>query len=467
MTLDEIKNLIQQGESNTLEFKRSTSKLDEAAKTLCSFLNQQGGYVIFGVEDKGNIVGQDISDHTHQEIATTLQKFEPHAPIEVVYVPLDHNHKTLVILHASPGFAMRPYAYKGRAYRRLQSSTSQMPQEQYQQLLLEKMQHNQRWESLPGTHVTIEQLDREEIMRTIKKGVDSGRIDPDLNTESLPEALSGMGLMEGSTLFNAAVVLFGTQLKTHYPQCKIRLARFKGTEKNEFIDNKQVTGHAFKLLEEASAFIQRHSLVVSTFKYDQLERVDEPSYPPTAIREALINALIHRDYTIRGGAISVAMYDDRLEIWSDGTLSTDMSFENLWVRHLSKPRNALIADIFYIRKLFEEWGRGTLKIIEQCREMGHPDPEFFQEAGAFCVRLWSKHYEQYRHPLSERQQEILRVLAQAPFLSSREILTRMKHPPLPRILRQDLGLLKKAQLIDTKGFGRGAVWFLRQVHIKE
>ncbi len=227
MTLEEIAKLVQLGEFDTIEFKKSTSKLHEAAKTLCGFLNQYGGSLIVGVEDKGKIIGQDVSDHTRQEIATTLQKFEPHPPVDVAYVPLDSSNKTLIVFKAPPGLGSRPYSYEGKAYRRLQSSTSQMPQEQYQQLLLEKIQRNHRWESLAAIKVTLDQLDKEEIIKTINKGIDEGRIDSALNTKDLAEALTGMGLMDGAELLNAAVVLFGTQLKTHYPQCKLRLARLK------------------------------------------------------------------------------------------------------------------------------------------------------------------------------------------------------------------------------------------------
>lgn len=461
MTLDELIELIRRGESDTLEFKKSTSKLNEAANTLCAFLNQEGGYVIIGVDDKGNLLGQDVSDHTQQEIAVTLQQFEPHAPIEVSYIPLE-NGKTIIILYAPPSHGARPYAYKGRAYRRLLSSTSQLPQERYQQLLMARMQQNLRWENIPAINTTLDRLDREEIIRTVKKGVANGRIDPSLDTNDIKEALIGMGLMDGEKIFNAAVVLFGSELQSYYPQCKVRLARFRGLDKDEFLDNRQIVGHAFKLLDEATAFVLRHLPVSSHFKTDQIERIDEPHYPTLAIREALINALAHRDYTVRGGAVSVAIYDNRLEIVSDGNLPNDMTIEKLWIRHTSKPRNELIARAFYLRELFEEWGRGTIKIIEACRKGGHPDPEFIEEAGTFCVRLWSKYpFEQQGYELSDRQKEIIRILASGP-LAMREIMTAMQHPPAARTLRQDLHVLKQHGFVQSKGFGRGGTWIISE-----
>lgn len=387
MTLDELIELIRQGESDTLEFKKSTSKLNEAANTLCAFLNQEGGYVIIGVDDKGNLLGQDVSDHTQQEIAVTLQQFEPHAPIEVSYIPLENN-KTIIILYAPPSHSARPYAYKGRAYRRLLSSTSQLPQERYQQLLMARLQQNLRWENMPAINTTLDRLDREEIIRTVKKGVTNGRIDPSLDTNDIKEALIGMGLMDGEKIFNAAVVLFGSGLQSYYPQCKVRLARFRGLDKDEFLDSRQIVGHAFRLLDEATAFVLRHLPVSSHFKTDQLERIDEPHYPTLAIREALINALAHRDYTVRGGAVSVAIYDDRLEILSDGILPNDMTIEKLWIRHTSKPRNELIPQqgLFIYVNYLKSGDEEQLKLLKLVAKEAIPIQSLLKKQALFaCV----------------------------------------------------------------------------------
>ncbi len=98
------------------------------------------------------------------------------------------------------------------------------------------------------------------------------------------------------------------------------MARFKGVDKTEFLDNRQVYGHGFQLLDEAMLFLQRHLPVAGRIQPGLFERIDEPLFPPAALREALVNAICHRDYVQGGGAISLAIYDDRVEVWSDGTL---------------------------------------------------------------------------------------------------------------------------------------------------
>ncbi|MCZ2154546.1 MAG: hypothetical protein LC114_11700 [Bryobacterales bacterium] len=100
-----------------------------------------------------------------------------------------------------------------------------------------------------------------------------------------------------------------------------------------------------------------------------------------------MNAFCHRDYSITGSAVSLAIYDDRLEIWSDGTLPFGLVVDDLKRDHPSRPRNPLIAEAFYRRGLVERWGRGTQKIVELCVQAGHPEPEFIEQAGALGVRF--------------------------------------------------------------------------------
>ena len=159
-------------------------------------------------------------------------------------------------------------------------------------------------------------------------------------------------------------MLFGRKFMPDYPQCTVRLARFKGTDKTEFLDHRQLHGHAFRILDESMHFILRNIPIAGRFEPGKLERQDIPLYPPLALREALVNALCHRDYTIAGGAMFVAIYDDRLEITSLGLLPPGISVADLKQDHASRLRNPLIAGVFYRRGLIEQWGRGTQKIVD-------------------------------------------------------------------------------------------------------
>jgi ATP-dependent DNA helicase RecG len=161
--------------------------------------------------------------------------------------------------------------------------------------------------------------------------------------------------------------------------------------------------------------------------------------------------------------VSVAIYDVRLEIWSDGTLPFGLKPEDLKRKHDSRPRNPLIAGVFYRRGLIEQWGRGTQEIVALCVRAGHPEPEFGEEAGSVWVRFLPSGYiapHRVAHDLTERQREILEVIGRGRRIPLREIMARLSNPPAEATVRDDLYHLKRLGLIDSTGRGRGATWFL-------
>lgn len=293
LTLEYIHQLLVDGESETVEFKKSTSSLNNAAKTLCAFLNSKGGRVLFGVSNSKKPIGQHVTDQTRQEIANTLRKFEPTANINVSYVNVGPS-KQIIMLTAHPDTRSAPYTFDGRPYERKESSTGLMPQSRYQQLLLSRNLNPQSWESQLTIDVSLDDLDSEEIIRTIEDIRNNKRIDAIINNDNVEDNLKRLKLIEAGQLTNAAVVLFAKDPPGNYMQCILRMARFKGTEKGDFLDSRQVFGNTFQLLKEAENFINRNTAIASNLKTGTLVRDDQPEYPFDAVREALINAICHR-----------------------------------------------------------------------------------------------------------------------------------------------------------------------------
>lgn len=464
MTIDEVQRLAAQGESETLELKKSTAQLDRAGETLCGFLNGRGGTVLIGATSDGKLIGQDISDKTLQDLAAMLRQIEPPVTVGVDRVGVTGSKRELLVLRVQPPASGAPFAFAGRPYERVGNTTSRMPQQRYQALLLDQAHVQHRWENALGTGVELADLDAEEILRTVRLGIAAGRL-PEASGKDLTDILDRLGVRVDGRLTNAAAVLFGTRFLPYYPQCSLRLARFKGTDKTSFLDNRQVLGHGFKLLDEALLFLQRHLPVAGEIPADRLERVDTPLFPIAALREALVNALCHRDYGIAGGAISVAVFDDRLEIWSDGTLPFGLCPADLKREHPSRPRNPLIAGVFYRRGLVEQWGRGTQKIVELCVEAGHPEPDFIEQAGSFVVRFVPRAYvapHRVSHDLTDRQREILHVLAPLAEVPLREVWARLASRPSARTLQEDLAHLRRLGLVESGGRGRGAWYRLKK-----
>ena len=382
MIVQQLVALAASGESETMEFKTTTGTRREASTTICAFLNQGGGQVLFGVTPNGAVAGQQVSERTIEELSTELQQIDPPAFPRVERVPVDSGLEVIVV--STDQGASRPYRYRGSAYRRVGNTTLEMSAEEYNRMLIERLHNEQRWENQPADGWSVDDLDETEILRTVRLAVRGGRLGEPLNSGDLADVVRGLGLLYEGVLLRAAAVLFGKteRLEFEMPQCLLRVARFRGTDRMEFLDNRQFNGNAFRLLSSAEQFL-RDTLPIA----GRSERIDGPLYPPLAIREGLANALCHRDYSIGGGSVGIAVYDDRFEITSSGSLHFGLTPEMLSRRHESRPWNPLIARTFYRRGIIEAWGSGTLRMAELTRSAGLPVPEIEDDGGTVTVRF--------------------------------------------------------------------------------
>ena len=295
------------------------------------------------------------------------------------------------------------------------------------------------------------------------------------------ELLRGLGLYRDGVLWRAAVALFGNEPRIEFemPQCRLRVARLRGIDRMEFLDNRQFYGNAFALLGAAERFLRETLPIAGRFEPGRMDRIDEPLYPVLATREALANALCHRDYAIGSGSIGVAVYDDRLEVTSPGTLHFGLTPEKLFAPHQSRPWNPLIARTFYRRGLIEEWGRGTLKMAEETASAGLPRPEIGDDGGSVtvCFRhgkvvtasdrgrgaanpaIDASAGRRGMERLNNRLRAILALLdREGQPLALREIRAGLAEQVDERRLREDLAGLKARGLITPSGHGRGARW---------
>jgi len=386
MNLDELKKITAKGESETVEFKASTGQRKSAVKTVCAMLNANGGYLFFGVKNNGLIAGQEVSEKTTRSLAEELQKIEPPAfpDVQTVHLPSGHSIIALLVQSGSG----KPYIYDGRPYVRRGPTTSVMPKTLFEQMLLERLHASRRWENEPVPKgFTTSDLNTDEIMRVVESAQRLGRLEPGLK-QDIESILRGLGLIHEGNLLNAAAALFGKteKLRVLFPQFSIRLARFRGKNRlGDFLDNRQYLGNAFELLRQAQRFLADHVPIAGRVVPGRFEREDRPLYPPLATREALANALCHRDYIHAADSISVAMYDNRLEVASPGELHFGMQIDDLIRLHESRPWNPIMAGVFYRAGIIEKWGMGTLKILDWCKEGHNPSPEWREQSGYLYI----------------------------------------------------------------------------------
>lgn len=463
MDIEKLQEIVRLGESDTLEFKKSTANIHSAIETITAFLNGHGGSVLLGITDSGKITGQDVSDNTKREIAKEVAKIEPTPQILIDYVVVSP-HKKVIVLSVKKG-EHAPYAYDGRAFQRLQSTTQRMSQHRYEQLLIERGQLDHTWESYV-TDYDINSLDHDRIYFSVSEGVRHRRIPATAVKSSLEDILKRFDLIEGKKLKNAAIALFSKEEVVRLPQCIIKMIRFDGTDKlGAIIDSTQIYANAFLMLDMADEFLRRHLPIASFFDVNQFQRTDKPALPVIAVREALVNAVCHRDYADYAGAVTVAIYNDRLEIWNNGKLPSELKISDLAKEHGSWTRNKLIANVFYLMGLIENWGTGTNRMIAACKNEGLPTPTFKESFGGILVTFKFKSHIKAGADavkidvvLTKRQQDLLEIIKAHGKIGIEQIMIELQETVPKRTLQKDLNDLKEMGLIALEGIGRGASW---------
>ena len=358
--------MISNGESRTLELKKTTGELKDAMHTACAFLNTEGGWLVFGVTPQSlKIQGQHVTDSTQREIAQALSYIYPvvNSRVEYVDVPEHLDNKVIVLHFDGWVWGNEPYTYHGCPYYKMESTTKEMPRSMFEERLKAANPHKFSWEKLLACDFQITDLNENHVMNAVRMGVRGGRMPASSQSLSIEDILAKFSLVRNGHLLQAAVALFAKNVED-YPQLLLRMARFKGFDKQEFIDNQRVHGDFFNLLDAGMDFcfkhLNLHGRVVG------LQREEKLEIPVEALREALINALCHRSYDSISGSVSLAIYDDRLEIENPGRFPIGITPENIMLFHDSKPFNPLIAETLYKCTWLESWGSGVGRMKEAC-----------------------------------------------------------------------------------------------------
>lgn len=238
-------------------------------------------------------------------------------------------------------WGMVPYTYHGCPYYKVESTTKEMPRDMYEERLRKSKPDIFAWERQPSDFTDIGSLDEKLKRGVVRLGVERSRLSDLALTEPIEDVLGKWKLTTGERPLNAATALF-TKDTGMYTQFTMHLARFQGTDKNEFIDNQRVEGNIFVLLNEAMNFFRKHlnmhGKIVGLVRDEYLE------IPAEALREAVLNALCHRQYERYNLTIGIAIYDDRIEIENPGVLPPQITPENIRQPHISYPYNPLIAN---------------------------------------------------------------------------------------------------------------------------
>ena len=389
MKIEEIQKLIAKDEHRCLELKKTTGELQDGMHSACAFLNTEGGLLIFGVAPTSlKILGQQVTDSTQREIAQALAGLYPAVEVKPEYIDVPgRNGDQLIVMHFSGWrWGQMPYTYRGCPYYKNESTTQVMPQEMYEERLRAAKPEKFAWERQEAEGVALADLDEKRIRDAVRLGVERGRMPATAEAESVESLLSKWNLMRDGKVLNGAVALFGKNL-SGYTQMSLRLARFRGTDKNEFVDSGRADGNFFDLLDAGMAFLFKH--LSQSGKIVGFQKEEHLEIPAEALREALTNALCHRQLEKYDLTPSIAVYDDRVEIENPGRLPFDLTPETIKNAHASYPYNPLIAEVLFKSSFLESWGSGVGRMVDACRAQGVPEPEY-DVAGGFVRMIFRK-----------------------------------------------------------------------------
>ena len=217
----------------------------------------------------------------------------------------------------------------------------------------------------------------------------------------------------------AAILLFGKEPQQFYSHAFVKIGRFLTDTDIQTTD--VVKGNLFQQLEN-SLEILRTKYLKSNIRYEGIHRRDILEYPYEALREAIINALIHRDYW-GTSHLQIRVYPEKLVIMNEGSLPPEVPVEKLKTNHLSKPRNKLLAEVFYYAGFIEAWGRGTLMMVDKCVEQGLPEPDFIEDHGVMNVIFYQDKWDDERLRklgLNDRQIKAVRYVKESGKITNKE-----------------------------------------------
>ncbi len=379
-------------ESQNIEFK--VNWRDEYLKWICGFANASGGKLFIGVDDKGKVTGIDNYKRLLEELPNKFRD------ILGVYaeVNLQEEKNKYYIEIIVPRFDV-PISVRGKYYVRTGSTLQELKGPALNEFILKRT--GKTWDDIPEQRASIDDIDESSIKQFLKDARIGKRINVEVDI-SIQDLLEKLRLLEDGYLKRAAIVLFGKDPGKFNPNMAIKIGKFGETD-TDLKFHEVIEGNLIQLKDGIGEMLNA-KFFIHPIDFMGMQRVELDEYPVAAVREIILNALVHRNFI--GAPTQIRLYEDNFSVWNDGSLPEGISEDDLKKVHRSKPRNPLIADVCFKAGYIDSWGRGTIKIIEACKKAGLPEPVLKEEQGGFLSKIFKDRFTEdhlKKAGLNERQ----------------------------------------------------------------
>lgn len=456
---------ILKGENRRIEFKQQLPSISNVAKTIVAFSNGAGGKLIIGVKNDGEILG--VSDYDIIDLPDRISNimYDACYPAIIPEIYTENiNGKNIMVVKIYPG-NLKPYYIKREGkvkgtYIRVGATNKLADMEMIVEL--ERQRRNVSFDEECAYDYDIDKLNFEKVKKDFNKLTGKDIDDEGFINLKLIREENGIKYPT-----NAALLLTDSN---YFEYARIKCARFKGNDIGEFIDQKEYCGPIYEQFENTVNFAKMY--ISKSGKITGLQRQDEYEVPLVAIREAVANSVVHRDYSISGADIKFAVFDDRIEITSPGLLPKTLDIHDIKIGR-SEIRNKVIARFFKELRYIEEWGTGIRRIIESCKSMGLKEPEFIETGMHFKTILYKVSNELVaessglvaessglaKHKLSQNERVILEYVQKNKSITNKKGIQETRLSPAG--VRKIFVALQQKGLIEAIGEGRSRQYVLK------
>jgi ATP-dependent DNA helicase RecG len=361
-------------ESQNIEWKQAWH--DDYLKWVCGFANAVGGTIYIGKNDAGEVVHLKNYAKLLEDIPNSIRNSMGIICDINLY---DESGKKYIELKVNP-YAV-PISLRGRYYYRSGSTKMELTGVELNQFLLKKA--GKTWDDVIEEGASLADIDTPSIQKFIDDGKAQGRL-PDTSGLTTLQILNKLRLVEDEKLKRAALILFGKDPGHFFANVIVKIGRF-GIDGSDLKFQEVLEGNLIYLLNEVLVQLN-HKFLTRPVDFAGMHRIEKGEYPVSALREMLLNALVHKTYM--GAAVQLRVFDHKLCIWNEGLLPQGLDIDSLKSNHNSRPRNPKIADACFKAGYSDSWGRGTLKILNACIEAELPEPEIIEKDGGVQVTIF-------------------------------------------------------------------------------